>query len=219
MAPLIVPGVCRFTVNGTYADRNVANIIDMHIDDGLAGPSRAEDIVDQAHIIVSAWVDHILGNISDRYRGLSVSWVDLSTEDGSTGEVTDGTGSDFPAFGGLAGQGMPGNVSWLVHKQLVAGRGSRAGRMYLAGVVESATDHDSPNVGMGSFVADINTGLDNFLDAINQDPGGYTSRMVVIHTKNTAPEGEDPEIELVGTSEVDALVCDVRLRTQRRRLG
>lgn len=223
MAPMIVPGVCRYTINGTYADLPVANVLDMHISGESLGTSREDAIADQGAIIISAWVDHVLGNIVDRYRALSCSWVDMDAADGSTGEITNGTGSDFPHFGGLTSQGQPGNVAWLVHKQLTAARGSRAGRMYLAGVSEAATDHDSPNVGLGTFVADINTGLAAFLSAINQESGvgtpSYDSELVVVHTHNSVPKPGKPVPEYVGRSHVDHLVCDVKLKTQRRRLG
>jgi len=221
MSGLIVPGVARFTVNATYSDLPVANILDMHIDVGGI-TSRTDACADQAAIIVSAWKDHVTPNLVDRYKALTVSWVDMNADDGSTGEVTNGTGSDFPAYGSLAHQGLPGNCAFLIHKQLTAGRGSRAGRLYLPGIDEAATDHDSPNLIQGAFAADVTAGFAAFLSAINQeagiDPPQYDSELVVVHTRNTAGPGEDPVIEYVGRSHVDALVCATQVATQRRRL-
>lgn len=222
MSPaLIVPGVARFSVNGTYLGIPVANILDMHLDVGGL-TSRGDACADQAHIIVSAWVNHVCQIMSNAYAANTVSWVDMNSADGSTGEVSDGTGSDFPQGGGSGGAQMPGMVSYLIHKQITASRGARQGRMFLTGVTEDHTPASDGNHVTGTWVTSINGFMGSFLSDINQESGVsgaiYDSDLVVVHTRNTGTP-EDPIITYTGRSHVDALLCDTKLHSQRRRMG
>lgn len=221
MAPgLIVPGVARYSIIGTYAGVNVANVLDIDLDTP-GSTARADAVLDQAKVIVSAWADHICPLLSDEYSALSVKWVDMNSSDGTTGEVTEGTGSSFPQAGARGGNPMPGSVAFLIHKQINASRGSRSGRMFLAGVMESDTGDTTPNTIIPATIATMTTALEDFRNAVNQDGvlGDYSSDISVIHTKNTANPEDDPIIVYVSQSSVDALVPSTKIRTQRRRLG
>lgn len=222
MAPgLIYPGVTRFTVHGTYAGAEIANILDMHTDLAQTGTSRGDAIIDQAHIIVSAWCDQILPLVSNRYLATSVSWVDMNSSSGTTGETSDGTGTDFPNSGQDSGPPASANCAFLVHKQITAARGSRAGRMFLVGIGEGNTSTTAPNDIVAGWVAAGNTRLGDFLNAINQEAGisgaSYDSKLVVCHTRN-AGTPEAPNIVANGYSNVSALTMDGKVHSQRRRL-
>jgi hypothetical protein len=218
MAPgLIVPNVARFTISGTYNAVPVANILDVKKD---TGSWNAADALDQAKIIVSAWLDNVMPRVGQDYRGLEVSWVDMGSSGGSTGATSEGTGSSFPANGGITDAAMPGMVAYLIHKNITAARGSRQGRMFIAGVNEGATiAHDGNNL-QDATVTAMNTALQDFQNAVNQDGGisSYGSSISVVHTKNTGTPA-DPTIVYVATSHVNSLTCDKKVHTQRRRMG
>lgn len=218
MAPgLIVPNTARFTIKGTYLGVPVANIVDVKKD---TGAWNAADLLDQAKIIVSAWCDNVLPRVGQDYTGLSVSYIDMGSSSGGTGETATGTGSSFPQVGGVSDAAMPGMVAYLIHKNITAARGARQGRMFICGVNEGATiAHDGNNL-QDATVTLMNTALQDFLSAVNQDGGisSYGSSISVVHTKNTGTAA-DPVIVFVSTSHVNSLTCDKKVHTQRRRMG
>lgn len=218
--PLIVPGVCRFAINGVFEGQPIANILDVHID-GTIGSNRTANILDQAHIIVSAWADQVLDYVTASYTAESVSWLDMDSANGSTGSTSDGTGTDFPRAGQHPNSPMPANVAWAIDKEISSLRGLRKGRMYVCGVPEGQQVGGSPNEILAATVAGFQTNMDQFLSDVNQSVsfnGNYDSEIVVVHTKNTGTEA-DPVIEYVGMSHVNTLRVKAKLRTQRRRMG
>ena len=222
--PFLVPTVCRFTVNGSFGPRKVANIIDMHIDTTGSTHSREEVIPDQAGIILNQWTSDILPNISYAYVAESVSWLDLNSDDGTVGERSSSGGHNWPTPGGFTGSSMPGNVAILVRKLISGGRGSKNGRMYLVGVDESYTFAEFNNI-TASILATLNTKVSHFLDNINQSVGlneqNYTSLMVVSHILTRYPPKANQEVGSPHTGighGVQNLVVDSTLATQRRRL-
>jgi hypothetical protein len=222
MAALVAPGICRYTIEGTYAGNPVANVLDMHVDIVGSVTDRNTALADQAAIIISAWVDEILENLPSVYTADIIRWVDLNAADGAVGSATLGTGTDFPSSGTSVGDPMPGNVAVRVNKQISASRGQRQGRMYLPGITESQTSAGAPNAPSAAYIAALNTDLAAFLAAINQNAGtvppNYDSWLSVVHTENTASPGDPPVIVFDGFSHVTSLVCDGTLATQRRRL-
>lgn len=222
MPGLVAPGICRYSVIGTYAGRAVANIIDMHIDQTGSLSDRQDAVADQAAIIVSAWVDNILPRVANNYTAQSVRWVDLNDEDGSVGETSTGTGTDFPASGAGTTTPMPGNVAFRINRQISATRGQRKGRMYLVGVPESSTDDASPNSVISSDITGMNTAMAAFKSDVEQSAGvvppNYDSWITVVHTKRVEVSPGVFEIQYEGRSHVSALVCDPTLGSQRRRL-
>lgn len=212
MAAIIAPGICRYTVNGTYAGQPIANIIDMQIDTTGSVESRSSAVEAQAGILINEWSDHILPIVSAAYVATSVSWVDLDSLSGSTGERTSTDQEDWPLVGGLVGAPTPGNVAVRVGKRITPTRGQRQGRMYLVGQPEANTDAANPNVLTSAVITTINSQLESFLGNINQSDGdiiGYTSQMVVVHTVDDVFEDY---------SVVQALTVEARLGSQRRRL-
>lgn len=215
-APIVAPGICRFTIHGQYAGQEIANVLDIDIDSD-AGTDRDNNIVDQAEIIVSAWVTHICPNLSNTYQADEVSWLDLNALDGSVGVTTTGTGPDFPQVGGVGGNPMPGSISYMVTKNVAAKRGARKGRMFLVGVPESVTSSLEPNLVLSATVIALNTALAQFLADVNQNGGAYGSHLKVLHTKNNGTP-EDPIIIYNGQSEVTSLIASSKIHSQRRRL-
>lgn len=224
MPALIVPNVCRFTVNGTYGGGNVATILDMRLND-FAPPldpvDREAAIQDQAEDIVNAWSDNILPILVNEYTAVSVSWVDLNSADGSTGEVTTGGDETWPQNGATTtDQGMPANVAALVTKVAPGGgRQTRNGRLYLVGISEGATQGESNSNLASAAQAAITAAFEQFSSDISNTvlSEGYSSNLVVVHTTNQGTP-QNPDIVWNGTNDVTAMVCQGRLATQRRRL-
>lgn len=212
MAAIVAPGICRFVVNGEYASRPVVNILDMDIGVGGSAVSRSDAIYQKAGDILNDWTENILPILDDNYLAASVSWIDLNTLDGPTGERNSTDERTWPLVGTRTGQGMPGAMAFRVNKNTVAARGQRQGRMYLCGVQEADTDDSNPNVVAPARIAVMNTALSNFLDDINEGGGGvgdYSANLVVVHTKDGV---------FTSASDVTALTVDTRLGTQVRRL-
>lgn len=219
---LVAPEIARYTVHGRYSDRPVANVLDIEIIQSGTPAERATAVAAHAGVLVSAWADNIPENLFYEYVAQSVSWVDLNSETGTVGETTVGPGTDFPSAGVVGGAGMPGNVAFRVNKAIVAARGQRQGRMYLAGVAEAATAAATPNIVDGAIATALNLDLAAFLTAITSTasvvPPSYAAYPVVVHTENVAPPGADPEIVFTGSSRINGLTVDTRIASQRRRL-
>jgi hypothetical protein len=225
MNPLIADNICRFTVNGTYGGRNTANILDMRVEQTGSITDREEAIKDQAKVIVSAWVDEINPRLVDDYSANSVSWLDLDSLSGSTGQTNLGTGTNMPDTGNEVGAAAPGNVALRVLRNTVAVRGQRQGRMYLAGMPETETGAGTPNTILPASVTAWNAELATFLAAINQNAGlvppNYNSALVVVHTTVNRVNPADPSTWVLvyeGSSDVTSLTMDATVGSQRRRL-
>lgn len=215
---LIAPGIARYTVNGTYAGAAVANIIDMQIDTTGGTTTRAEGLDDVCGDILNNWTDHIIPLVADDYVATSVSYVDLDSSGGATGERSSTSAETWPASSTNTGAPFPANVSVLVTKQIVGSRGRRNGRMYIVGATEALTDLAAPNTIPGGSITTWNTALASFLSGINDAVGGALDvqrKMVVVHTQRPTPTSE-PVYN--GYSDVESLTLQATLATQRRRL-
>lgn len=218
--PLVVPGVCRYAVNGTVGTRTWSNIIDIDIDHdfGDPGADRATDVADMAKVVLEAWNDHIMPLQSNDLRLLNVSWTDLDTADGSTGETSVGIDTAaWPTDGGSNIQSMPGCVAALVRKSIEGGRGRKNGRMYVCGVPDNATAVDFPNTMVAAVLALWEAGVDAFLARVNEHQAApaYQPELVVVHVTERDAEGHPTAGDF---RPVTALTVDPTLATQRRRL-
>lgn len=216
--PLVVPGICRYTINQTYGARNVANIVDIDLNNNDITATRADIVADYGRVLLQNWHDRIRPNIVNELRFDQVSWVDLDSEDGSVGSTTTGIGTAvWPAVGVSTAAGMPGNVAMLVKKTLATGRGRRDGRWYLCGVGEDKTADDIPNTLIASFVSGMNTALAGLLGDLdgNETSPDYEHSLHVVHILTRDVDGNP----LTGDSrQVSALTIDPTLATQRERL-
>lgn len=214
MTAIVVPGVCRFTLNQKVGDVEVNNIIDMHLDtDG--GAARGEAIEDQAQIINANWVQCFAPVLSGSWGMFSTSWVDLDSADGEVGETSEAQeGVTLPVGGGVTGDPLPTNVAYLIRKTTTGGRRARHGRWFVAGVPEAGQIANAPSP---STVSALGTALPALLSALNQSgrpplgvgTGLYDSRMVVVHR---------PAVGTPSASNVGTLILDGLLATQRDRL-
>lgn len=211
---IIAPGVCRFTVHGTFTGGNeVDNVLDMRIDTTGSTESREESIFNQAGIIINQWVADILPELMSSYSFDSVSWVDLNSSSGSVGSRTSSGAISLPDPGGRAGASMSSNVAQLASKNIVGRRGRRNGRIFFTAPAEADTSGNFLSAGR---VTAWNAALDDFLGNINQDATGifdFTSALVVVHTTSTSGEPV-----FTATSDVESLTMEPLLATQRRRL-
>lgn len=217
MALLLVPGVCRFTVNAVLAGIDVATVLDFDLNTSGLFQDRIDSIDDQAGVIVNQWCDHVLPWCSNDYTALSVSWVDLDTADGSVGIKTTGGDEALPQSGGEAQISCPNNVALLVTKRVQAGRSSRNGRMFLAGVASQQVQAADPRRLAPAWVAAVQTHMTDMLAALNQDvsvPVTYQSHLVVTHVLTRDEDGHP----LTGEGrEVTSLTVENLLATQKRR--
>lgn len=211
MAALVAPGICRFAVNQTYGGRPVVNVLDMHVDTTTGVSTRAEAIWGLAGDIINNWVDHVMTIQTGAVSFDSVSWVDLNTADGVTGERATTSDTTLPESGGAAGTNGWGNVAWRVNKSGSARRGQRAGRMYLVGVPDEANENANPSVVIPTWVGYVNTAMSDFLDGINDVEGinNVRNKLVVLHVVAGLYQGY---------GDVESLTCDARFGSQRRRL-
>jgi hypothetical protein len=207
MTILVVPGICRFAVHGTILDRPWVNVLDMHIDSEIL-EDRNENIEDQAKILLNEYYDEIRPEMSVSWTVEKVTFVDLDQADGITGERSTGDSPRvFPAAGTQsASETVPGSVCALVSKRTTSARGKRSGRMFLPASVEGAIVGQNLT---SSKVTTLQAAMNAFLTAINQEPGQYSSELVVVHITGGVPSGTDA---------VTALEVNQRLATQRRRL-
>ncbi len=110
--------------------------------------------------------------------------------------------------GAGAGNVLPQNSAFLIHKRTThGGRGGR-GRWYLPGVTEGESD-DTGNV-TGAHMTALNVALAAYLvDTTSVVP--IESAAVLLHNDPGAFAAEDPFV-------LTAMVCDPVIATQRRRL-
>lgn len=215
MAELIADTIVRYTINGQYVGRPVANVLDYQIDTTGSVTGRVESIYALAGILINEWTDSIMTELANQYSALSVSWIDLDSLEGSTGERTSSGDTVWPMAATNNFAAMPGNVALRVNKAISGTRGQRQGRMYLCGVPEAWTDPGSPNQVGGAALANLNDRLESFLGDTNQDGEGglpgetYMAKMVVVHTVDGV---------FTTKSDVRSLSADPLLSSQRRRL-
>lgn len=215
MAALVAPGICRYSVHGSYGGRAVVNIIDMKLDTTGSVHSRSEAIAAQAKRIIDSWCNEIVGFLLvDNYVAEELRWIDLDSLSGEVGATSEGNDEEFPRAGAGAQSAMPGNVAIRCNKQTSGGRGTRKGRMYLCGLAENQTDDANPNSMSAAFITGGNERLANLLTQVTAEsalPGllDWTSQWHVIHTIDGVFDS---------TSEVTGLTIDPVLGSQRRRL-
>jgi len=211
MAPLVVPGIARFSLVGTISDRAWAQVFDMHIESGGIG-TRDENVFNQAQVFLNEWIDHIAPVTTAAAILTGCRWVDLDTLEATSGERQDAEAPRTmpkPGNGGATGA-APSNVAVLARKIASSGRSKRNGRSYFPGVAEASVDGNNLTT---AFRSSFNTALQDFLDGISQSGatsfGGYDSHLVVVH---------EPASGEVSHSNVTTLVADTKVATQRRRL-
>lgn len=205
--PLIVPNVARYTVEGTYLDAPVANVIDMFIPDGWAGYTRDDAVELVGRNVLTGWYDEILPVMKGQYIATEVSWVDLNTADGSTGTVVIGNRAEvtLPYPGAIGGEPYTAAVATLVTKNTVARRGERQGRMFLCPPGES--DIVGNTIG-SDYLNALNSALSDFVEYLYAGTDN-TTYPVVVHQAAGGTFGT--------STPVTGMTARARVSTQRRR--
>lgn len=209
--PLVVPGICRFSVRQTLAGIQVVNVLDLDIDTNPGG-DRAVAIHSCAGNILNAWYTNLRNQQVNELVVQDIAWIDLDTANGSIGVRSQTSERSWPQAGTDAGGPLPSFVTGLVKKATGVARGAKSGRMFFAGLPEHITDVDNPNRIAAAALTSLNTSLNNFRTAINHDAGvsqdDYTSRLVVVHK---------PKIGAPFATQVTALTMNQALTYQTRR--
>lgn len=206
---LVVPGICRYSIVQQYLGQEVINIIDVHLDTA-PGQSRPDFISVVASDILDNWHDHVLTRQVAALRALEVRWVDLDSEDGTTGAKSTTDNETWPAVGGKPEPGLPGNAAARVRKNLQGGnRQSRRGEVRLAGISEGMTEPENGNLLRQIFVDDLNVGFEAFKDGINGAGLQGTANLAQVHN----PKDGTPSSSHISTFSALSLVG-----TQRRRM-
>ncbi len=211
--PLIVPGIVRFTVHQSMFSRQIANILDYKISDQDVTFGRPEAALDQAKIIAKEWKLRFLVGQSSSLKLEKISWVDLNSLDGSTGEFQGDADIPLNVVGGLTGDALTPSTAVLFTKIAAGGRGTKSGRMYLAGLSEAMNLSGNSRFMNATLRNDLQAAAALFLSNTNQEAGvagvSYDSDMHVVHQRPAVP---------AFSSVVTAIIPQDLLATQRRRL-
>lgn len=212
---LIAPGIVRYTLSGTIGGtKKWANIWDVDI--LIAGEQTREDACrEYAEVLMANWVQNVMLSLSIAIALTEVSWVDLDSADGSTGSINTTPLDPGPYEGAETGEAITPQTSVLVTKVASSARGSRNGRMYLAGFRESDIDFDRLDSG---YAAIVQTRMDSFLATVT-DPAELSPSSClpcVVHTRN-AGTAENPNIVYTGRGVIQRLEVNLETATQRRR--
>lgn len=211
---LVFPAVARYVIEQTFLGRPAINILDMALtnEDGV---SREQAVFNVAGDIINNWADHMMGLMAEGVSFNAVSWVDLNSEDGSTGRRTTTSDTSLPVIGGAAGDTAPASVAMLIRKQSVSRRGQRQGRWFIPGATEQNLNG---NLLSSGFLTAVEGNLADFLAGVSdQSPILDVERIpVVLHTENQGTP-QAPVIVATGWSQIQALSMDAQVASQRRR--
>lgn len=215
--PLVAPDVCRYTMNGLWAGRQVANILDMVVDpSGTVLDGRDAAIEHVAGVLLDEFATWVVGALTVDYQFTSVSWVDLNSATGSTGERTSTDARTLPIVGGAGGAAATSNVAMLVKKVTTSARGQRAGRWYLPNPGEVQINENELEA---TFRGEVQGNLNTFLENITETgvAASWPRFPTVVHTRNIGTPS-NPNIEYVDNTQITTMQLQSRLATQRRRL-
>lgn len=212
---MTVPEVARFSILGHWTNGHAMDcVFDFQVDVSGSAEDRADVIATQAGNLVSQWQSEMVPNFADNYTVDGVHWVDLDSEDGSTGDV--GVDPGEASSGGVVNASITPNVSLLVKKVITGSRGSRSGRFYCPPTLESSIDENG--VIDGAFLTPFQTSCDNFLEGTKVSIESLeVTRMVVVHL-DPRPTPPAPDNRVGTFSVVSALQAQSTVATQRRRL-
>lgn len=216
MAPIVAPGVGRFSVNGNYAGQPYTNVWDIGPAVATGGaPDRPTFMALAAERLWEIFAVDFAANFSEQLDLTDISYVDLDSTEGTVGTFT----PSAPAGGIVTGSTMPGNVAVRFNKNSGGyTRGQRAGRFYMAGAIDSWTTTD-PNLLVGAVVTILNDAatqlMTDFGTPIVNGDDSFSLVPKVIHTRRPTPDS-DPVF--VSATNVTGFGLQTRLASQRRRL-
>jgi hypothetical protein len=162
------------------------------------------DLTSLASVLVNAWSQQIMPNLSTWARFVSVSLRDLTT---SSGVVYDYSGPPLPVAGGELGSPLPSSVAIVLSLRTgLAGRSFR-GRLFIGGFSENQSDG---NYMFNNLPTVLKDRLTNVIDAINT-----ADRRVVVVSRYNEQQARPTAVVTPVTS---VLARTVRVASQRKRL-
>lgn len=207
---LIVDGVVRFSVIAEQEGQEIVNVIDVDVHTGI-GETRAEAAERLCGRLLNCWHEYVLADLSARQSAQEVRWIDLNSEDGSTGGRSSTSEHTWPAVGGNNAAAFPNNVVLRLRKNLEnSSRVTRRGELRLCGLTEDATA-GSGNTLIAEYITGWTQNMEDFLEEFNSEGGvGETQHEVCqVHQRR----GEDPT-----KSKVLSMTPIGTVGTQRRRM-
>lgn len=217
--PIIAPTIVRFSMHHRgFGPRPFFSVLDVSVDE--TGVSRNEACVAVAPDVVRVYQENVCGNLPNGTAFLDASWLDLDSEDGTTGSVGPQPGQ--PVAGGPGVSFAPPNVNILAHLQCVHTRSQRNGRKFFPAVAEGEVDNG------GLLSAGIKTLWLNGLNGLRSDLADLSAtafesvawRVVHVegHTGTPVPGFPNGYPNAWSSSDVDSISIDALAATQRRRL-
>lgn len=217
--PLVLPNGIRITLHGEWT--NARPILSVWHAIVTTSIGRNVACQDATGAVASFWADDVVPLLLDNYSISKASWVDLATEDGSTGDIALTT----PGVGAVASQGMPPSSGVVVTKTIAdGGRGRRSGRIFIPSGQEASADED------GVITALAQANAEQALTAFMVDCNAYTSpnvnslHLVVAHIPHVAKEITKtikvPATEgLMSASTITGFVSNATVSGIRRRVA
>lgn len=207
---LIVDGVVRFSVIAEQAGQEIVNVVDVDVHTGI-GETREEAAERLCGRLLNCWHDFVLTDLSAQQTALEVRWIDLNSEDGSTGGRSSTSEHTWPAVGGNSAPAFPNNVVLRLRKNLAnSSRITRRGELRLCGLTEDATA-GAGNQLIEAYITGWTTNMEDFLEEMNSEDGLFETQHEVVQVHNR--RGEDPT-----KSKVLSFTPIGTVGTQRRRM-
>lgn len=212
LAPSIVRYTMRMLCNGNV---ECNNIVDIALD--ASGVISRDTIIDDFNSHVNGlWQDSILGLYADVTEFLGSKWMDLNDTAGRTGDL--GPASGHPTHGSAAGNQVPPNTAYLVHKMSSPKRGQKNGRMFVGDVNENSVD--SRGFLSSGVKSSINTATNAFRTDVSSyqytgDVGAFPAAWRTVHVRKI--DKLDPTTWVWSSSDITECVVDNLVASQRGR--
>lgn len=215
MAVILAPDVVRFTVNGDLLGAPTATILDMVVQADDSGEGRPAAMEETAAVILDAWVDELLPLQVPNFSLTSISWVDLTSLDGTVGEIVSTDDNTLPLTGTRTGEATPSQIAALVTKVCSSNRGTRNGRLFFPGLSEEDVSGNYMTVAYTALLVDAWSNMTEILTETGVALGANYFPTVV-HTRNNGTP-QNPNIVYVGNTQVTNFLPQRQVATQRRR--
>lgn len=212
----LIPNVVRYALSATYTNgRPIVTVLHYRVDDSVPGASRADRLSTHAARVRDAWQSEIMDLCSTGYAFQGIAWLDLDSEEGSTGSL--GANGALPTAGPKVTTSFAApSICVLVRKNITGARGARRGRMYLPWLDEADTTHTGSI--QSTFVTTAQGKADAFFTAaqnIIAAPDGGAKMIVPDYPRIPTPQPNT----LVGRhSYVLSLTVENVQASQRRRV-
>lgn len=211
---IVAPTIVRFTMQHLLNGTTAADVIvDLSVDAGPTG-TRSSAVNDVIGHVSHWWQSHVIVNTWNNITYLGAHWIDIDSTGGATGTIGP-SGSDPVTSTNTAPMTTP-QVCFLIHKNSIAARGLRQGRLYWPNVGEADVD------AKGNLTAPVIASQSGAFEGFRSTVGAYNNPPVVASVAWRTVHVHKPDKTDAGTwtwssSTIDSCVCDPRVATNRRR--